>query len=606
MRNATRVIESVLDDLLPKKSIFTTMQQSTSSSSLAIVTTTEPCRLVYEVNDMGTPIHSEYRLATIQMRDSVIDWALLMNQLEPGRELSPNDQSQLDALSEKMRDLRKTIVGSKGPIDQEFMETLLSYLYYMGNLLPVMANTRLPFVYNVEGGNTASHSSLQFEYLMLMWLLTSRLYTHNEAILSQIEENDALFEKYMATLDFCIDMTTEMAKKCGSSFGAMSTGRLVFQHSPTSLSSSQPFYLPDHERSEELQQQQEYDCFTACFGHVKGIKARRHIFYAKKYEACLRVALRRLSLGALLEERPYDALCVENESDVADLANMTNQIERHYRQANNQMNHLESYGYAYTTYRAFYWQMNTALIKGALDLYGHNKDTMLGTLGKQALKRMEEARDAIDLFHAETKGFPYDETLKQTLKQLEQRVIQFHQRVYDQVTVSESRTAKDVTLLELEEAIVENAREETTDFSQKMQLLHASLCDDSLKRTIGALYRFKKNLLMQQDVGMGVSYDAVDNDTAMEYRDSQSYIKTCVSHERLLWVDYLLRNTTRDRLKRPVLILGEQMIERLTTERDAIREIIAYNNEHWFSQLSVDEASLSSISSKLIQSQIDL
>lgn len=545
---------------------------------------------VYEADEF--PIRDVYRLNTITIRKLTLNLHGLLL-AGPQQHITPDEKHLIDALSERLNVLRNKLCT--GEMDESKLDDALQYLYYVGNMEPIFANNKSPFVYiKKETHDQASHASFGFEYMMIMWFIVSRLYTINDQIRHDIDDAEP-YERYMVTLNFCIDVVRDMIKYANTEHKS----RIINRPSPSFMSNTTIMASPSSQDDDDTWQlDEERECLATYFGGLGGIKARLHILYAKKYEAMFYVGAKQVGVSydyfmgtSTNNDDLSDMVTSENESQLVDLAGAANQISRHYMNAWRKMD--ESTGtYHYALYKYHYWQLMAAYIKACVDF---SRDDHNPGPGQQALKRMEEARVAITFMDDQ-----FDENFHITVRQTREKVTgiieKFYQRVFSSVTGVQHRITDGIVLIDIADSIDEGD-EQGSDYNTKMTDIHRRLCIDEssqvLKKSLDLLYRFKRG---------GNHFDTekdVDDVVVVEY-DKESYIKMALSHERRNWARYLLSNLTEDRNGTQFIVIKD--VGRITAMENEVDAIIIQNDENWYSLLGSTEAGISEINNKLLLS----
>ena len=572
MREATRVLDNIFTELVPAR-IFKQLASSPSSSISTTTIKPEEDSLIFEApgDDHVTDC---YRMALIRPRNLRLDWRTLLSHINPSTPISLEDAGFLDSLSQKMNDVRNVVSSKEATAtDNDLLVNAMSYLYYLGNLHPILANTRIPFTYNVGGTSVVGHSSLHFETLMMMWLVIARIYTHEDA---RKADNPT---QYRASMDFCIDIASCMIRHVQSMKRECSS-RLIYQTSPFSISStSAPSVLAPNSKIDESEQcVEDEQCVEMYFGGVDGIKARRHILYAKKYEAAYDDVLNQ---SKLVDVVLWESVSDDNRNTMLCLAGAAKQISESYTRAWQHM--PKNATYFYTLYKSHQWLVTMALIASAVNF--HNVDDHADN-GRQALKRIEEALAQVTSFKSNFLDDGDDDCYHPSIKKAHDALLStttvLHQRIYERVTGLDMRVSDGVILDTIENVLSESTGE--SDYEKKMKTLHNLLCKEDLRGSIDCLYNFKKASIATTAGGGNsttLMFESCD-DNGVE-QDLESDIKMAVLHERLNWIDYLLGN---ERLQR--IVLDTVALSRLREEHLTVTEFIETNKMNWQPRLDIN------------------
>lgn len=540
-------------------------------------------KLIYD----NSPVNdTTYLVQTVRPQSSahpLFNFTTLLSHIPSFPQLSEESKIVLNRLSDRLNACKRVMIDAnvEEPVTEVLFENTFSYLYYIGELLPLFANNKTAFVYRLPGNEelpVIQHTSLVFEYLVTLWGIVSHMFRH--LALDDAKEA-SVYSNYVAKLDICIHILREMVAYISKVVKHQLTNyrRFVYRPSPTSISNSNSVPQLSNEELEALQHEKDITLIESFFGGIRGITARLHLFYAKKYELSVTRALHSIGITDILgreEERAKDILILvnkENAGHMLAISGVALQISNHYSIACKKIKDETLGAYHYTYQRSIYWRCVAFFLRAAVDFFQYEQREDRVEYGKQALKRMETIKSTLESFN-----YDYSRERPQLVKAmsyLTQRMTIFFEIVNQRVKVLNHRNTDGVVLAEIEETIEDESKTESI-FSSEMTRKHQILCEKEVsqcvKQSLALLYKLKQHGENKQKGG-GVKEPTI----VIDYqRDTvEDMIKMAVLYERYNWLDYEVKNITVDTNGDSVVILRD--VERLMASHGEAKRKIQEN-----------------------------
>ena len=505
---------------------------------------------------------------------------------EPAKEI-------LAGLTERMNACRRQIemTDLSEPITGTVFQVTLDYLYYLSELLPLFANNRTPFTYQLIGDDaskeqnaTIQHTSLVFEYLVTLWGLASHIYRHlnvDQVDVTSVE----IYTKHLNSLNFCIHVIREMlAYVTKLTKNQLSYKRFVYRVSPTSISNSGTATAATHTREEleEIQRNKDIALVTMYFGGTRGVRARLHLFYAKKYELSMRRALAIMGITDMLGECGENGTLVtstETASHFMALSSLALQISQHYGTACKKIRDEEYAAHHYAFHRSVYWLCVANYLRASVDFYQYVQRDDRIVYGTQALKRTEIIKTTLDSFLFASRSRPHVIVAMQPLVTC---IEQFVNTVAYRVKTLGYRDSTGVTLEPIEETIVDEAATPSI-YEQQMALQHKRLCEDdstqAVKRALDLLYSLKRMHTTTMTTTKGINTDSTVSMAPRIGASIEDQLYMVVLYERYNWLNLLVKNKTTDGEGDEVIMLRNvsEVCDAMSEVKMAIQENLLKN-----------------------------
>ena len=489
-----------------------------------------------------------------QQQQQLFNMATLLNHITSVPTLSDEAKSLMNDVSERLNTCKKHIIEAnpEQPITKLVFENTLTYLYYISELLPLFANNKTPFTYRLVGNKELpliQHTSFVFEYLVTLWGLISHIYRHMDLASGTGGREQEIYTKYINNLDFCIHALREMVAYIEKmTKNQLVYKRFVYRASPTSISNSMKVDEVKEDLLEEIQREKDLTLIKNYFGGLRGINARLHLFYAKKYELSLEKALHIVGIKDILgngdESVPF--VTKENAGHIMALTGFSLQISQYYGTAYKKIRDEESGIYHYTCHKSIYWQCVANFLRASIDFYQYTLREDRIEYGKQALKRAEIIKSSLESFN-----YTYRETprLIKLMAHLTTRMNSFFEAVNYKVKTVNHRSSEGVVLVSIEETMSDESNTPST-YQEHMTHLHERLCekDESqlIKHALSLLFRLRRIYVE----GSPKTSSSLDNMTMMSAPSSSKSIEDkltmVILYERYNWLDYLTKNMSRD------------------------------------------------------------
>lgn len=474
----------------------------------------------------------------------LFNFASLLGQISYVPQLTEEAKTILNELSDRMNECKRVVTEANRavPITGPIFEKTLAYLYYLTELLPLFANNRLPFVYQLPNEIKIQHTSLVFEYLVTLWMLVLYIYRHMD--LAEGVSDPEKYTKHVNSLDFCIHVLREMATYASQvEKNLLRYHRYVYRTSPKSISNvTISSEVTTSEELEESQHEKDVNLILDYFGGSRGINARLHVFYAKKYELSLSRALHIIHVVDILgnEDVSEPFVTIENASHIVALAGVSLQISQHYGTACKKIRDDESSLHRYTFYKSTFWQCVAHFLRASIDFFQYQQREDLIDYSKQALKRAETIKSLIDSFNYVYRERPM---MIKAMANITTRMNDFFEMVNQKVKIINHRSADDVTLSLIEETMADESGVSSV-YQEQMNLFHKRLCIDDpnqvVKQSLALLYKLKKGGASDADKNMTIT---IPTTTPTNPEDK---IAMAVLYERYNWAYYLVKQMTTD------------------------------------------------------------
>lgn len=502
--------------------------------------------------------YTQLSLQTISaqpQQGAIFNFVALLGQLPSIPSLSEEAKTLLANLSDRLNVCKRHLTESNTgqPIASIVFENTLAYLYYISVLLPVFANNRQPFVYQLSGNKempVVQHTSFVFEYLITLWGLVAHMYRHLN--LSEAASDPVKYTKCVNSIDFCIHVLREMVAYIGQiEKGTLDYHRFVYRASPTSISNtSASADITTNEELESIQREKDVSLVTSYFGGSRGINARLHLFYAKKYELSLVRALHITQITDILgnEDARIPFVTKENASHVVALAGVSLQISQHYGTVVKKIKDEECSTHHYAFYKSTYWQCVAHFLKASVDYYQYLQREDRIEYSKQALKRVETIRTTLESFNYVYRDRP---VIIKAMSQLTSRMNAFFDVVNQKVRIMNHRSSDGVTLVAIEETMGDESNKSSV-FQEQMKLHHQRLCenDEAVKQCLALLYKLKKHYNGGSRVSPLDTNDGnrviVSPSSLVPSINPDDKITMAVIYERYNWAHYLVEHITTD------------------------------------------------------------
>lgn len=543
--------------------------------------------LVYEngYDDMAHRI----QLVQIQLQQPLFNFANLLSHITSLPALSEQSKTLLNSLCERINACKKHM--SEANLDQPVSEVVFSntfaYLYYISELLPIFANNRFPFSYRLVGTSDtplAQHTSFVFEYLMTLWGFVSHLYRHLDLGGTRCIQEAEVFTKYITSLDLCIHSLREMVTYIDRiKNNQVPYKRFVYRASPTSISnksissSTKPVETPID--LEELQHEKDIALIQTYFGGSRGINARLHLFYAKKYELSFARALIKAKIEDILgDEDGASFVTKENLGNIIALAGVALQISQHYGTSNRKIKDDQCSLYHYTFHRTLYWQCVANFLRASVDFYQYTQREDRIEYGKQALKRAETIKTGLDSFN-----YTYRETprLIKMMSHITTRMNGFFEIVNYKVKTLNHRSSDGVVLAPIEETLGDESKAPSI-FQEQMNIQHQALCekDESqiVKHSLSVLFKMKR---LYFD-GSSLPLNAITPDTSITITPTpvdniDDKLNMAVLYERYNWFDYFNKKVGIDTNGDKVLVMSTDDIDMISNGYEEVKRMVQEN-----------------------------
>lgn len=568
-------IEKLFDELL-----LPLTSKTTESKAIKL----QPITPIYEKDT--SPICHEIQLVSPKLtKQSVFNLGALLGQISFVPTLTDSAKTLLQQLSDRMNACKRYIAEAKltEPLNQQIFEQTMMYLYYIGELLPIIANNREPFIYALpenEEQPFIQHTSLVFEYLVTLWGLISHFYSHMNLVGGA--EDDVIYKKHVNGLDFCIHVLREMLTYTTKiENNQLGYHRFIYRPSPSSISNKTIESETENFNDLEAQQhEKDVSLITTYFGGSRGINARLHLFYAKKYEFSLKRALFKTGIKNLHgnDEDLPPLVTKENAGHLVAFAGVALQISQHYVSVTKKITDEQCNLYHYAFFKSIYWQCTADFLKASIDFFQYTQREERIEYGKQALKRAEKIKSCLDSF-----GHLYydNKTITDEMAPLKQRMMEFHERVNYLVKIVNHRSSEGVTLVPIEETMADESKNAST-YQEQIQQLHQKLCENDesgvVKQSLKILYKLKALYIDKLNGGSALSDTSNEVINAMPIKQNNittdDYIKVALSYERYNWLSYLAQNIVTDTNGDRIILIKEigQILEDLAEVKEAVKE----------------------------------
>lgn len=536
--------------------------------------------------------------------NAALHFTALLTQITSMPTISEEAKGVITKFAERIHERKKHLydLDMTMPLTPDVFEHLMTYIHYIGEVLPLFANNREPFVYQLQGNDTVStiqHTSLIFEYLVSLWSLVSYMYSHLN--LDEGAKDDATFKKHMNALEFCIHTMREMhafASKIEK--GQFVYRRFIYRASPSAIS-SKSIELESIEDTEARQHEKELALLTTYFGGARGIYARLQLFCAKKYEFLISRALFKTGIGDILGGRSSEREEEEEEDDESVMTFVTKEnaghliafidtivrISQHYGVATKKVSNEESHFHHYTFYRLTYWQCVAHFLKASVDYYQYCKEDRI-EYGKHALKRAETIKTTLETFNHLYRN---DTAITGAMRYLNRRMTVFFEKVNYHVKTMNNRSSDGVTLVVLDDKIIPDEKPASV-FDAQMRLLHQNLIENDstqlAKQSLSLLYKLKSLYLMKLDGGGGGGGGNTGNEHITEITESirktrpDDRINVAVSYERYNWLAHMMEHETVDTNGDRIIVIRDtaKYREALNETKEIIKENLLYDGEN--------------------------
>lgn len=529
MDNIEKTINTIINDINKPKEVYKKR--------------IHPISTVYEYVKTGSFVTDSYMLSSIEPLISSINLKTMITSIDTRiSNLSTTDEKMIDWLSYKVNHLKNTIVSKIGSpkkeMNQDTLDATMIYIYYLGNLLPLLGSNKHSFQFKVNNnGLIVNNNTLQFEYLTMLWFLVYKMYKNIVEYIVDEQLTNEKYQKMIVNLNFCIDIIRYMIEHIEKlSTNGYNYKRFIYQTSPSSISNkTSSNYNKSIDEMEYNQRKQENNFIIHHFGGIRGLKARLYIFYAIKYQECFKRATRRINISDILDEEEYNF----NDDDDDEGNNIHNkleyiqaftgiakQISQYYFKANtlivssikdikNQFvseregidtytiscSHDETLEYL-TMYRATYWLCVAYYIYTLCDYYIYSNTNNNIEKGKQSLKRIEDVREMITVFKNEyniedtTRKCIYDRSIINETIKLSNAIEKLYIKIHRDITVMKYRTSENVKLDEIKDSINEDRSSKSSLYTGHINLIHDTECgnekNSDIKNALDILYQLKK------------------------------------------------------------------------------------------------------------------
>ena len=599
---------------------------TTTTTTTVVATTT-----VYECmrrEGISGAVGGTYHVNRLEPQATRFDFIQLLRLLD--RQVSKSETATLVAYGRTLSDQKQRIVShGTGPADTNLVIHTLQYLVHLTQMLPLMSGLATPFAFRVQrqqsdegrDDDTVPRSlvrieehSLQFEYLMTLWFLVSRLYSDCDGVSRQTAdrigaETPTEFHNRIGGLSLCIDIARHTLDFVAASSEVNDPPRLVYVKSPQSISNA---YRPERispATMERNQQERDAALIAHYFGGRGGIEGRLALLSAKKYEFYF-VRIQN-SIGLLTPlDHTMHGLTRDNPQrtlDVCDLASLAWQIGTHYanarRACSDQAGCASVACLAYLRYRRIYWKALALMLRASVDyyLYGTGGDA---DLDRWALARLEEARKLVTDFTSQT-TVVYSTVVVEQMQTLRQGVEALYYVVYQDTTTLRFRVSKGVVPSKMTPLIPE--KQDTTLFMQTLTRARSemSVDDTAIMEAAYSVLQSKQRQntnntsdnelddYSEEGGGGGYGYELEDVDEAR--------LQLAVYYERQRWIDYLLKNVRTDRKGNRLIVIKD--LSRVMQSRDELDRIQAESVTELELLLPHTQAASSVISNRLLTRQ---
>lgn len=577
-------IEKLFDDLL--------LPLTSKTTETKAIKHQQPISPIYE-KDID-PIHHEIQLAVPQLtRQSLFNLGGLLGQIPFVPTLTDNAKSLLQQLSDRMNACKKQIAEAKlnEPLNQHLFEQTMMYLYYIGELLPIIANNREPFIYALPGNEKQpfiQHTSLVFEYLVTLWALIAHFYSHMNLVNGA--EDEVIYKKHVSGLNFCIHVLREMhtyAIKVEKNL--LNYHRFIYRPSPSAISNKTIEKETEHFNDTEAQQnEKDVSLIATYFGGSRGINARLNLFYAKKYEFSLKRALFKTGIKDLLgnEDDLPPLVNKENAGHLMAFAGVAIQISQYYVSATKKITDEQCNLYHYAFFKSIYWQCTANFLKASVDFYQYTLQEERIEYGKQALKRAETIKSCLDSF---SHLYHDNQIIIKEMSHLKERMMAFFEKVNYLVKNVNHRSSEGITLVPIEETMADESKNVST-YDEQIRELHEKLCekDESgvVKQSLKVLYKLKTLYMDKLNGGSTLSNTSneVINTVPIKQNNvtTEDYIKMAVLYERYNWHSYLLKNLVTDTNGDRIILIKETdlILAGLAEVKETVKENLLRDREN--------------------------
>src|ERR1700744_1505287 len=322
-KGLTDIYKSSKSTVVSPFNLFGTLtEKDTKQPIYNLFTVYENLSVIYKNEGL---ISDSYNLSVIEPFPSTIN---IKNLLSIHLNISKTDGELIDYLSNKINEMKKKIIMTSKQqqqgLTESYIDSIMIYIYHIGNLLPILSNNKSEFEFKLENHiTTVRDNSLSFEYLMMMWLIVSKIYNSNfdndndDDRDDEDDEQEETYKRKNNNINICICILTKMIEYV-SKMREATYMRFTYIESPSSISNTTMKNNSNNtslDTIESEQRQREDDVITDNFGNIQGLKARLSILYAKKYEKMFYHTLKKVNINDILNDDEYDLDNKEDEDE---------------------------------------------------------------------------------------------------------------------------------------------------------------------------------------------------------------------------------------------------------------------------------------------------